>query len=219
MGNEIHRCLVLLRPRQGSTRADAQRALEDAASSAQQTQPSAVTVRTVMEIEDDPFAKGSAEAPFVAALDVTTTQGARALFDALAGVDKKLAASFDPARSTAVAGVDHTVDPGDGDLGFLFCMKPKPGMTLDEFHHYWLDVHAPNHAHRSGLGYRQLHGDAKLTGDASTMLGLTDLGYRGVADVVLESVPGASGREPTRGDRVNFVDEVGEVGMVVARLT
>jgi hypothetical protein len=219
MGNDVHRCLVLLRARDGSTRADTQRALEDAASSAQQGRPSTVTVRTAMEIENDPFAEGSAEAPFVAALDVSTTHGAQALFDALACVDKNLTGSFDVARSTAVAGVEHTIDPGDGHLGFLFCMKPKPGMTVDEFHHYWLSVHAPNHAHRSGLGYRQLHGDAKLTGDASMMLGLTDLGYRGIADVVLESVPGRTDREPTRGDRVNFVDEVGEVGMVVARLT
>jgi len=193
-----------------------QRTLEDAASATRQKQPATVTVRTAMEVENDPLGQGFAEPPFVAALEVTTTGGAQALMDALPGLDEKLATSFDPARSTAVAGVDHTVDPGDGDLGLFFCMKPKPGMTVDEFHHYWLHVHAPNHAHRSGLGYRQLHADATLTGDASALLGLSDLGYRGVADAVLESVPGMA-REPTRGDRVNFVDEVGEVGMVVAR--
>jgi hypothetical protein len=195
-----------------------QRALADAARSAQQGQPSGVDVRTAMEIENDPFATGFGDAPFVAALDVTTTRGAPALLDALAGVDKTLTETFDPARSTAVAGVDHTIDAGEGDLGFFFAMKPKPGMTVAAFHDYWLNVHAPHHAHRSGLGYRQLHGEAKLSGDASTMLGLTDLGYRGIADAILESVPGPSSREPTRGDRVNFVDEVGEVGMVVARL-
>ena len=218
MGNDIHRCLVLLRARDGSTRADIQRALENAASSAQQTQSSTVTVHTAMEVENDPLRQGTGEAPFVAALDLKTTQGARALLDALTGLDSTLTTTFDPARSTAVAGVEHTVDPGEGDLGLFYCMKPKPGMTVDEFHDYWLNVHAPNHAHRSGLGYRQLHADVKLTGDASARLGLTDLGYRGVADAVLESVPGMV-REPTRGDRVNFVDEVGEVGMVVARLT
>ena len=218
MGNDIHRCLVLLRARDGSTRADIQRALENAASSAQLTRSSTITVHTAMEVENDPLRQGTGEAPFVAALDLKTTQGPEALLDALTGLDSKLTTTFDPARSTAVAGVEHTVDPGEGDLGLFYCMKPKPGMTVDEFHDYWLNVHAPNHAHRSGLGYRQLHADVKLTGDASSRLGITDLGYRGVADAVLESVPGMV-REPTRGDRVNFVDEVGEVGMVVARLT
>ena len=218
MGTDIHRCLLLLRARDGTTRADMQRALEDAARSAQQKQPETATVRAVMEVENDPLGSGFAEAPFVAALDVTTTRGAQALLDALAGVDKKLTTSFDPARSTVVAGVEHTIDAGEGDLGLFFCMKPKPGMTVDEFHQYWRHVHAPHHAHRNGLGYRQLHADAELTGEVATMLGLTDFGYRGVADAVLESVPGMV-REPTRGDRVNFVDEVGEVGMVVTRLT
>lgn len=218
MGNEVHRCLLLLRARQGSSRADMRLALETAARQTQQKHAKTVTVRSAMEVENDPLGKGFSVAPFDAALDLRTPHGRDALLEAIDELGTRLTDTFDPARSTAVAGIEHTVDPGDGELGLFFCMKPKPGMTVDEFHDYWLNVHAPNHAHRSGMGYKQLHASPELTVDASKKLGLTDLGYRGIADAILESVPGMV-REPTRGDRVNFVDEVDEVGMVVARLT
>jgi hypothetical protein len=216
MAKEVHRCLLLLRARDGATRSEMQRALRTAVQ-ASASAPSDVSVRAAMEVENDPLGKGFSVAPFDAALDLRTAKGADALIRAIDGLGDGLTASFDAAQSTAVAGIEHTIDPGDGDLGLFFCMRPKPGMTVAEFQDYWLNVHAPNYAHRSGLGYRQLHADLALTADASAKFGVADLGYRGIADAVLESVPGMT-REPTRGDRVNFVDEDGEVGMVVARL-
>jgi hypothetical protein len=193
-----------------------QHALEGAVrASAANTQ--GVSVRATMEVENDPLGKGFSVAPFDAALDLRTDKGASALLGAIGALGTDMTVAFDPSQSTAVAGIDRTIDPGEGDLGLYFCMKPKPGMTVDEFQDYWHNVHAPHHAHRSGLGYRQLHADPELTSQASAKFGVVDLGYRGIADAVLESVPGMT-REPTRGDRVNFVDENGEVGMVVARL-
>jgi hypothetical protein len=216
MGKDIHRCLLLLRARDGATRDQMRAALERATQSTNRD-AKPVSAHAAMEVENDPLGKGFSVAPFGAALDLRTTHGEQALLAAIERLDKEMTDTFDPALSTAVAGIEHTIDAGDGDLGLFFCMRPKPGMTVPEFHDYWLNVHAPNYAHRSGLGYRQLHATDELTAAASAKFGVTDLGYRGIADAVLESVPGMT-REPTRGDRVNFVDEVGEVGMVVARL-
>jgi hypothetical protein len=193
-----------------------QRALAGAARSTAAHAP-AVTVRAKMEVENDPLGKGFSVEPFDAALDLRTEQGETALLAAMGALDSEMTSVFDLSQSTAVAGIDRTIDPGEGELGLFFCMKPKPGMTVEQFQDYWHNVHAPHHAHRNGLGYRQLHAQPDLTARAAAKFGVVDLGYRGVADAVLESVPGMT-REPTRGDRVNFVDEDGEVGMVVAHL-
>jgi hypothetical protein len=217
MANDIHRCLLLLRARDGATRSAIERALEQTVRSRTAAHGDRVSARAALEIENDPLGKGFSVATFDGALDLRTEDGEAALLAAIDRLGDEMTDTFDPSQSTAAAGIDHIIDPGEGALGFFFCMKPKPGMTVAQFHDYWLNVHAPHHAHRSGLGYRQLHASPELSATASAKFGVADLGYRGIADVVLETVPGLS-REPSRGDRVNFVDEDGEVGMVVARL-
>src|SRR5687768_3269826 len=120
MANDVHRCLLLLRAREGSSRADMRIALEAAARLTQQKHSKTVTVRTVMEVENDPLGQGFSVAPFDAALDLRTAHGQRALLGAIEELGTQLTATFDAARSTAVAGIEHTVDPGDGELGLFF---------------------------------------------------------------------------------------------------
>jgi hypothetical protein len=169
-----------------------------------------------IEIADDPLGRTFRADPYAAAIRVDTTGGPDELIDAVTALAPALRPPVDPARSAVVAGTVHTLDPGDGDLGLLFCMKAKGGMSLAEFHDYWLNEHAEQHAHRSGLGYRQLHADPDLSAKIAAVVGFGETRYAGVAEAVLASTDGMGGRHG-RGDRVNFVDENSEVGMVLRR--
>src|SRR3546814_9851379 len=61
----------------------------------------------------------------------------------LSGLSARLHPLVDPTRSSALAGTEHIILPGDGPLLVLITNRRLPHFTHDGFIQYWLDYHGP----------------------------------------------------------------------------
>lgn len=77
-------------------------------------------------------------------------------------------------------------------IKITFCLKRKPGLSLEEFHDYWLNKHGPLvRQHQKALRmvrYVQLHAiDTKLSAGMQAARGAPE-GFDGVAELWWESL-------------------------------
>ena len=76
-------------------------------------------------------------------------------------------------------------------IKLVFCLRRKPGMTIEEFQRYWREVHAPLvKSHREALGilhYVQVHTDHGDLTQALTHVRKAPEPFDGVAELWYES--------------------------------
>jgi uncharacterized protein (TIGR02118 family) len=76
-------------------------------------------------------------------------------------------------------------------IKLVFCLRRKPGLSLEEFQRYWLDIHAPLVAsHREALGIRryiQLHSDLGEVSQRMAERRGTPEPYDGIAELWYDS--------------------------------
>ncbi len=77
-------------------------------------------------------------------------------------------------------------------IKLVFCMRRKPGLSLEEFQRTWLEDHAPivkEHAKALGvLRYVQLHSDLGPVSEALGRVRGAPAPYDGVAELWYESI-------------------------------
>ena len=113
-------------------------------------------------------------------------------FDAVAaafrGLSSRLDGHIDAARSTALAGTEHVIVPGEGEVYRFFAVRRLPGMSKPDFHDYWLHTHGqfalrmPN-----AVPYRQFHASADQSTTLATIAGLSATDFEGFAETYFES--------------------------------
>ena len=134
----------------------------------------------------------------------------------MTGLGYDVADVADLDRSAAICGTVETIKPGTGPLQLSYCMSRRVDLSAAEFGEYWLDVHAPRHARTEGMAsYRQFHGHPDWSDAAASSAAVGISTIDGIAEAHLRSTGAFEGIPPAdRGDRVNFVDEATEVGML-----
>jgi hypothetical protein len=121
---------------------------------------------------------------FDAVLEIGLPPGADAalLIDTAASIAGELGSSIDPARSTAVVGVEHQIIRGTGEIQLYYCLRRIPRLTHAEFSDYWLNSFTRHSRHTPGkAGYHQLHADEALTIEANAAAGFAIDDVDGVA--------------------------------------
>ena len=88
-------------------------------------------------------------------------------------------------------------------LKLIYCLRRKPGLSVEEFQRYWRDVHAPIVAERAGLigvtRYIQAH---TVMPEVIPVLQQRNGGspepYDGVAEIWIETLDALGQRRPSR---------------------
>jgi uncharacterized protein (TIGR02118 family) len=141
---------------------------------------------------------------------------ARIRLNAIDGIDR-------PA-STAVAGPEFTVVPGDQPIMLGMALTRRAGMSRDEFTQYWRTTHAELGRQVPGSeGYRQVHLDETLTNTARDTFEFGGPRFDGMAvafyssQAALEAIFSNSDVTSTLlADERNFIDHA-RSAMVVGR--
>ncbi len=103
----------------------------------------------------------------------------------------------------SMAGTQHIVKPGDGEILVIMLARRRAGMTHQAFLDRWLDGHASFGLRTAALGYRQLHPHKTPTGggfDGAGLVFFRDAEHAGTARAAPEIA-----REATR-DEMAFID-------------
>ncbi len=101
---------------------------------------------------------------------------------------RSLPRSIQRTLSTAVAGTEHHIMPGAGEVA-LFCpLRRKSHLSGPQFRDYWLNRHADHGRRNPANRYRQLHPDLALQNRLCRALGLADLAIDGVAEAYFDDV-------------------------------
>ncbi len=96
----------------------------------------------------------------------------------------------------------------------IYCLRRKPGMTVEEFQKYWLETHAligkkiPGvkryvQAHTIGGEFQQLLAEAHPSGKNEPFDGVAELWFE---EEDLRSLPGKPGALAAMQDEANFID-------------
>jgi hypothetical protein len=124
------------------------------------------------------------------------------------------APAVDPGRCAVLAGVEHVVLPGAGDVCAVGLVRRHRALSRAAFTAHWRDRHV-GFARRvaGGAGYRQLHADPGLSAALVDRLGLADRGFDGAgllyfADLAamtrVRATPAV--RRDATADEMRFVD-------------
>lgn len=105
------------------------------------------------------------------------------LIAALSGLANADEPAIDRQRSTAAAGTEHVIVPGDEPLVHLFALRRLPDVTTAEFHHHWLTIHSELGHKIPGIGaYNQFHCDPEGSARAAKAVGVAGDDLDGVAE-------------------------------------
>jgi hypothetical protein len=89
--------------------------------------------------------------------------------------------SLDRSRSAVVAGRAYPILPGDGDAVVAYALRRLPSLSVSEFQHYWLDIHAEfGRRALAGRGYLQIHSDPAVCLSAAAAVGVGQADFDGV---------------------------------------
>ncbi|ABQ67387.1 hypothetical protein Swit_1020 [Rhizorhabdus wittichii RW1] len=108
-----------------------------------------------------------------------------------------------PADGLVLAGEQHVVKPGEGDLLVLMLVRRRAELTHDAFRDRWLHGHAPFGLRTSASGYRQLHPARPPGPDGFDGAGLVF--FRDLAHMTSARAAPAITRDATR-DEMAFID-------------
>jgi hypothetical protein len=190
--------------------------------------PAGCFARVLLHHDPDPFAAQFTDGrrAYDAVLELGRPAGCGDPLDlaaALASAGERLDGACDVERSTVAVGELRTVSPGTGAMQYLFCIRRRDGMTVEEFSEYWWTVHSQHAAspklptHRS---YRQFHLDGGRSAVAASLLGVPPSRFDGVAEVHVERPDdvrlGSSTPEGARAevDNARFIDRTTELGFL-----
>ena len=94
--------------------------------------------------------------------------------------------------SAVSAGTEWTLVPGGADQDatmLLYPMRRLPGLSLQQFHDYWLNVHGRfGIGNENVAGYRQFHVDHDVSSQINTELGLGIDDFDGIAESFLPTL-------------------------------
>ena len=103
------------------------------------------------------------------------------MLDSIDGLVQRLGDTVDPARSAAVLGIDHPISAGSGPVQLFVCLRRVQG-SHEEFCDWWLHQLVEHTTKTPGKsGYRQLHGDPRLSARAAEAAGVMIDDFDGVA--------------------------------------
>lgn len=108
-----------------------------------------------------------------------------------------------PVDGLVLAGEQHVVKPGEGDLLVLMLVRRRAELTHDAFRDRWLHGHAPFGLRTSASGYRQLHPARPPGPDGFDGAGLVF--FRDLAHMTSARAAPAIARDATR-DEMAFID-------------
>lgn len=96
----------------------------------------------------------------------------------------------DCSRSVVIAGIEHVLLPGWGELQLVFALRRKRTLTRQAFHDYWLHqhVHFALDQADNGLLYRQHHTDSDWSESVASRLGYSIDDFDGCAEVYYQTV-------------------------------
>ena len=209
--------------------ADLSAALASEAARWQSTWP-ALRVRYGARIPEDPFAtteQGSNASAFAidgvleAAVPGAGDWGR--LFDLARAAGEQLSGVIDPARSAAIAGVEHDIVPGEMPILLVYALRRLPTLTHEGFSDYWLHHHADfGRRIQAGRGYRQLHGDLEASSELAAAAGVAIDDLDGIAEaaypdlqVFLEVMAQPAVAAEAMEDEKTFIDHSRSAGSVV----
>ncbi len=172
---------------------------------------------------DDSLLKAAAgeytwESPFDAVMMVARQDAGAlaAVLPHLEGFAARLRSHIDPGQSAAIAGMEHAILPGGGDLLVTTALRRLSHLTQEAFLDYWLNKHAkfalrPEIA--AILRYRQVHGDLDLTKRLAQATGLSIEDYHAEGELyfatteeIAKLLGRPSGREGSTADEKTFQD-------------
>lgn len=111
------------------------------------------------------------------------------LIASVKGFSERLDGWVEPARSAALAGVEHVIVAGSRPLVLVYALRRLPRLSSDAFHDYWLHTHAEMGRRVPGQqGYRQFHAFAEATRAASAAAGVALSAFDGVAEAYYQDV-------------------------------
>lgn len=108
-----------------------------------------------------------------------------------------------PSGALALAGTQHIVKPGDGEILVVMLARRRAELSHDAFRARWLDGHARFGLATSASGYRQLHPDIAPGEDGFDGAGLVF--FRDLAHVAQGRAAPEIAREATA-DEMEFID-------------
>ena len=220
---------LLLAARSGDG-ADLAVALGSEAARWQATWP-ALRVRHGARVPEDPFAtteQGSNAGAFtIDGVLEAAVPGAgdwSRLFDLARSAGEHLSGVVDPARSAAIAGIEHDIVPGEMPILLVYALRRLPSLTHEGFSDYWLNHHADfGRRIQAGRGYRQLHGDLEASSELAAAAGVAIDDLDGIAEaaypdlqVFLEVMSQPAVAAEAMEDEKTFIDHSRSAGSVVA---
>lgn len=112
-----------------------------------------------------------------------------ALVASVKGFSQRLEGWVEPARSAALAGVEHVIVAGSRPLLLVYALRRLPRLSADAFHDYWLHTHAEMGRRVPGQqGYRQFHADAAASRAAAEAAGVAISAFDGAAEAYYQDV-------------------------------
>lgn len=118
-----------------------------------------------------------------------------------------------PPQAYCLAGTQHVVQPGEGDLLVIMLARRKAGMSHDAWRERWLHDHAPFGLRTAASGYRQLHPATPPDGDGFDGAGLVF--FRDQDHAALSRAAPAIAEAATR-DEMEFIDHSRSMLMMFA---
>jgi hypothetical protein len=185
--------MVLLSGRDGVDQGDLEQALDAEARRLDARYPHPLSHTRALHLDDQALeatAAGafSAAPPFDAMMAVALDHGGEvaSLGLHLEGLADRFEGLIDPQRSAVMAGSEHVILPGAGQLLVLINNRRLPHLTHDGFIDYWLGYHGPFAREHTppdaGLRYRQFHADVEPTRSLARAAGLTIDNFDGAAE-------------------------------------
>ena len=179
---------LLLKLRAGAGLDDLRADWRDRLASQPDGRRSFLLTRVQRNILNDPN-WADADGPFDALIGLSSfDDGPAELAQHLLEAIPKIDAFVDPARSGLLAGREHAIVAGDGQIARLFLVRKRSELSDAQFHDYWLNVHG-----RMAIGmadppaYRQWHADEEITRAIGSAAGLSTLDLNGAAQTFFQS--------------------------------